>query len=598
MRFWGLWLSAILINVSFAGGKTMDGPRDAVHPRPDFERATWVSLDGPWDFAYDDGDAGVKEKWFEAHDWSRKIRVPFAYQAKLSGIGETEHHRVVWYHRQIGRPNDFARDGHVRLHFGAADFRATVWLNGVELGEYEGGFTPFSFDIEQHLRDGANNSLVVRIFDDALDPAQPRGKQHPSGKLTRWHYTHITGLWQSVWLESVPQAHVAEFRVLTPEIADPMPVSFRVGVRREKLASPQVRVTLLDGRRKCASQTVDAATSSVTLQLDVKSPVLWSPDKPHLYNVRIELLDGNKVVDSVRSYVGLRTIQWGNGKYMLNGKPLWLNGALDQGYWPDGILTAPNDAALRRDVEFARAVGLNMVRMHQKVADPRYLYWCDKLGLMVWGEMANAGEGHFSKRAGEIALREWERVIARDANHPCIIAWVYSNESWMHGGRNAEEREHYIHAYDRLRTWDASRPVIDTSGWFHVKTDIFDFHGVPELKNVQAWLAGTLKEIVFRPDVCYFDKEKPDLAYHGWPLVVSEWATGDFKKADEEYYRKYEASILALAAAKAICGQIYVQLYDVENELNGYLSYGRKWKVDPKRIKAIHEKFAAAAGKE
>ncbi|MBN1900490.1 hypothetical protein JW926_04095 [Candidatus Sumerlaeota bacterium] len=418
------------------------------HPRPDFERSLWASLDGLWDFAYDDQDVGLKNKWFDKCDWARKIRAPFTHQARLSGIGETEHHRVVWYHRPITRPETFPLEQRVRLHFGAADFRATVWLNGKKLGEHEGGYTPFSFDIEDYLKDGENR-LVVRVFDDALDPAQPRGKQNPSGKLSRWHYTHITGLWQSVWLESVPRNFLETFRVYTSEIAD-----------------------------------------------------------------------------------------------------------------------------------------------------PRYLYWCDKLGLMVWGEMANAGEGHFSKRAADISLREWERVINRDFNHPCIIAWVYSNEHWMHSGRDAEERLHYLHAYQQLKAWDSTRPVIDTSGWFHIKTDIFDFHGVPELQKAQSWLDGTLNEIVFRPDVCFFDKEKPDLLYHGWPLLISEWViVSDFAMADEKYYEGYEKSILPLTEVKAICGQIYVQLYDVENERNGYLTYDRRWKVDPDRIKATHEKFAAAASK-
>lgn len=538
---------------------------DLSYPRPDFRRSEWTSLDGKWDFAFDDKDAGLNEKWFAGHHFNRKINVPYPYQAKLSGIGETEHHKVVWYSRSFNVPEKFSGK-HVRLNFGAVDYAVTVWINGKEAGKDEGGYVPMSFDITPFLKDG-DNQVVVRVFDDPYDPAQPRGKQRPSGQ-NRWHYTHITGIWQPVWLEAVPGSAIESFKV-TPRI-EPRGADIAVNVS----GGDEVRVTVLHNGRKVTSVLAPVNSSKAQISLSMPDAQLWSPENPVLYDIDLELLQHGMLVDKVQSYFGIRAIGIDGNKILLNNKPIWLNMALVQGYWPDGLLTPPSPEDFVKDIEWCKELGLNGIRMHQKVEDPRFLYLCDKMGLLVWGEMANAAEGHFSLRAVQIANAIWERTIKRDYNHPCIMAWTYCNEGWMHQKEDAAEALQYVKAYRLLKQLDPTRPVVDNSGCLHVKTDIFDVHGHGN-KEVISWMRGE-----GGPEWPY--------NYQGQPFIRSEWTLNDFDKADEKWYNSYVSWVLDTAKTGMLCGQCYVQLNDIETECNGYMTYDRKWKVDVKRIADIH----------
>jgi beta-galactosidase/beta-glucuronidase len=555
----------LVLSCLWASGICLANGMDLNYPRPDFRRNTWISLDGKWDFAFDDKDAGLSEKWFTGHKFDRKINVPYPYQAKLSGIGETEHHKIVWYSRQFEVPGKFAGK-RVMLNFGAVDYAATVWINGKEAGKDEGGYVPFSFDITPYINDGKND-LVIRVFDDPFDPAQPRGKQRPVGR-NRWHYTHITGIWQPVWLEAVPESAIESFRI-TPRL-EPCGADITVDVS----GGNEIRASVLRDGKKITVIKTPVSGRQAKLDLSIPDAQLWSPNDPALYDLNLELLQNGMPVDKVRSYFGIRTISADGNKILLNNKPIWLNMTLVQGYWPDGLLTPLSPEDFVKDIEWCKEIGLNGIRMHQKVEDPRFLYLCDKMGLLVWGEMANAAEGHFSERAVQIANSVWERTIKRDFNHPCIMTWTYSNEGWMHDKSDANEDEHYARAYWLLKKLDPTRLVIDNSGCLHVKTDIYDIHGHGN-KEVISWIQG-------------LGGPQWPREYQGQPFVRSEWTLNDLDKADETYYKDYAKWVLDTAKTEMLCGQCYVQLNDIENELNGYMTYDRKWKVDVKRVADIH----------
>lgn len=548
---------------------------DLNYPRPDFRRDAWVSLNGKWDFAFDDKDAGQSEKWFTGHKFDRKINVPYPFQAKLSGIGETESHKVVWYSRSFSMPEGFAGK-RVMLNFGAVDYAVTVWVNGKEAGKDEGGYVPMSFDITPFLQDGSNQ-VVIRVFDDPVDPAQPRGKQRPAG-LNRWHYTHITGIWQPVWLEAVPESAIESFKI-TPRL-EPRGADIIVDIS----GGDEVRASVLRDGKKITVASAAVVDKQAKLSISMPDAQLWSPDNPALYDLNLEVLQNGTPVDKVQSYFGIRTISIDGNKILLNNKPIWLNMALVQGYWPDGLLTPPSPDDFVNDVQWCKELGLNGIRMHQKVEDPRFLYLCDKMGLLVWGEMANAAEGHFSERAVNIANAVWERTIKRDYNHPCIMTWTYCNEWWMHTGKEANQIMSYAKAYQLLKSLDPTRPVIDNSGYLHVKTDIYDLHAYG-YGAIAPWVNGVNSQEPPWPVLPIADN-----SYHGEPIVRSEWVQNDFDKPDEAWYQGYASNVFDTAKSGLICGQCYVQLNDIETELNGYMTYDRKWKVDVKRIAGIHAK--------
>jgi beta-galactosidase/beta-glucuronidase len=548
--------------------------------RPDFRRAIIENLVGLWQFAFDDEDCGLAERWFVgSHNFPLTINVPYPHQAQLSGIGDTNHHKVVWYARKFTIPKSFAGK-RVLLHLGAVDYACTVWVNGVEVGQDEGGYLPFCFDITAALRPG-ENALVVRVFDDPRDAAQPRGKQHPSGEVNRWHYTHITGIWQPVWLEAVAKARIDNFRI-TPRIA---PKGVDMVIKLIGAETGEVGAKVFDGNQLIGEAIAKVTDGIAKLAVDLPNAELWSPEQPNLHDVTLQLSKDGAVVDSVDTYIGLRTVGIKGDQFLLNDKPIWLNMALVQGYWPEGLYVPKNVDDYIRDIEFLQQLGLNGIRMHQKVEDPRFLYLCDKMGLIVWGEMANAGEGCFTERAAQIADRLWERVIDRDYNHPCIVTWVYSNEHWLHDTYDDQATvAHYAAAYDRLKANDSTRPIIDNSGYLHVKTDIMDFHS-SDVAAVRDWVENGNFTRNLGPRMV--GTEKP---YEGQPIIASEWITprNDFEAADETFYQDYENIVITMAESGLFNGHCYVQLNDIENECNGYLTYDRRWKVDPQRIAAIH----------
>src|SRR5919201_2619350 len=453
-------------------------------PRPDFRRAAWQNLNGRWRFAFDDEDSGSAQHWERLattvergeDPFDREIVVPFAYQAPLSGVGDRAFHDVCWYARAFEPA--LARDQHHRLvlHLGAVDYQARVWVNGQLVCEHEGGQTPFSADITEVARP-SDNVLVIRVEDPSEDLTIPRGKQYWKEQSDRIFYTRTTGIWQTVWLETVPENGIDRVRII-PDL-DRAEVNLQIGFRRQRPGS-SLRVTIKHRNASVASERAPISGEIVSATLALESPGApplqpWSPEAPNLYDLRLEVVDADgSVLDTVDSYFGVRKIETRGDAVFLNNRPYFQRLVLDQGYFADGLLTAPSDDDLRRDIELAKAMGFNGARKHQKVEDPRWLYWADRLGFLVWGEMANANL--HSPDGEERLLREWAAAVERDRDHPCIVAWVPLNESWGVPPEAAAQAAMQERLYRLTHSLDDTRPVVSNDGWEHATTDLCTLH--------------------------------------------------------------------------------------------------------------------------
>ncbi|MFN2533317.1 MAG: glycoside hydrolase family 2 protein, partial [Pyrinomonadaceae bacterium] len=438
-------------------GKT-DVPRPE-YPRPQFVRDRWLNLNGEWEFAFDDKDEGIELSWHDGRKLPERIVVPFAYQTQLSGINDKSVHEIVWYARDFEIPDDW-RGHDLLLNFGAVDYASAIWVNGHEVGHNRGGHVPFQFDIAPYIRQGKNR-LTVRV-EDRQDPQQPRGKQSHTALPHGIDYYCTTGIWQTVWLEPVPSIRIEELRLITH--AQRNLVEFTIYLHAPS-APWRIEIEALEHGKVVARTEDKTAVATGRIVLIIPYAKLWSPESPNLYDLNIRLLEGDRVLDEVRSYVGLRGLRLLEGKFLLNGEPTYLKMVLDQGYWADGYLTAPSDEALQTDIGWIKMFGFNGVRKHQKIEDPRWLYWCDRLGLLVWEEMPNARE--WSSKAEDLLSAEWQTAVRRDFNHPCIVAWVPVNESMGFPGLGQEHAGQYAFIERMVRVTrrlDASRPVIDNDG--------------------------------------------------------------------------------------------------------------------------------------
>jgi beta-galactosidase/beta-glucuronidase len=533
--------------------------------------------------------------------------VPFCYQSRLSGIGDTSFHDVVWYARAFEHPPAGSGE-RLLLHFGAVDYRAMVWVNGMIVACHEGGHTPFSADVTGALQDG-ENVVVVRAEDPSRDVTIPRGKQYWRERPEGIFYTRTTGIWQTVWLEPVGSRRIEGLR-LTPDV-DAAALDVEVAVEGfEPGLTLRVAVELegervLDDRLGLRSALVERRLPLLTRGEPPTTPypglwarpALWSPEEPNLYDLRIELLDaGGEMLDVVESYFGMRKIEVRDGRVYLNDRPLYQRLVLDQGYFPEGLLTAPTDDALRGDIELAKEMGFNGARKHQKVEDPRWLYWADTLGFLVWGEMANAYQ--YSPEYVRRITAEWQEAVRRDHNHPCIVAWVPMNESW--GVPEVEtdpgQVEHLLAMYHLTRSLDGSRPVVSNDGWEHALTDlcaIHDYRDADTLGRVYESVESAIAESERRPVYA------PGHGYRGEPVLVTEFGGIAFRSADpetwgyrvvsnaEELLERYGSLIDALLGSGVVQGFCYTQLTDVEQEINGLLTYDRRPKADLARIREI-----------
>ncbi len=587
-----------------------------LHPRPQLVRDAWTDLCGEWDFAVDDAERGVDERWFgggAAADaaFGRRIVVPYPPESARSGIGDTGFHPVVWYRRSIEVPAKPVGD-RLLLHFGAVDYHATVWVNGALVGTHTGGQTPFSFDVSGVLSDTGVQTIVVRAEDRPTDVSQPRGKQDWRPEPHGIFYERTTGIWQPVWLEPVGGLYVESLHWTSDLSAcragvelrfdrapqHPVRVTVRLSHDGQELARQQVTVTEQVG---CFDIAVPAMRHQMT-----RETLLWSPERPNLIDAEVTVSDEHgREVDRLRSYLGLRSAGFRDGRFLLNGKPYYLRLVLEQGYWPESHLAAPDEAALRNEVELIRDLGFNGARIHQKVEDPRFLYWCDRLGLLVWGEMANAFE--FSARAMERFVPEWLEVLRRDRSHPCIVAWVPLNESWgVPDIATRADSQHYATAlYHLTRALDPDRPVISNDGWELAETDIIGVHdyapqgeslrerwGEPDGVREMLRGAGPGRRKVLLHGV-------DDPAYdRGQPIVVTEfgglsyapesgqkWFGYGTVGSAEELLAGFTELVTALLDSTEVAGFCYTQLTDTLQERNGLLDEHRRPKLP---VEAVH----------
>lgn len=569
------------------------------HPRPDRQRADWLNLNGVWSFAWDDADRGCAAGYSDGRPLAQPILVPFCPESTLSGVHDESLHTTCWYSRSFDLPKPL-QGRRLLLHFGAVDHEAKVWLNGRLLGSHRGGYDPFHFDVTDLVRP-RGNALAVRVYDDPA-AAKPHGKQSSRVKPSGCVYMRTTGIWQTVWLEAVGDAYVADW-VATAPAAGELTLQAEVAGAADRAAQWAVRVSA-EGRQ-IANAVAGVEPGTATIALTVPEVRPWSPETPALYDLEVSLLDAaGTVLDTVNSYIGFRDVAIVGDRVRLNGADFFTLSALDQGYNPEGLYTPPDDDFQRADVLWAKRYGLNNIRKHQVVAEPRFLYWCDRLGLTIWGEMADWGADLLGEE--KAFLTEWSACVRRDRNHPCIIAWVPTNE--RHSPHTQENSQVKARIYRATKKLDSTRPAIDTSGYCHTETDICDLHVNPvDGADCRRWWENWRASISATGNFpAYSDRPAYDPSYrhYGQPVMFSEtgnwwirelptsgpWENYGYGPAETvgDYLALYRDFFLALMAEPACAGFSYVQLYDVEGEVNGYLTYDRKPKVPAETIAAIH----------
>ncbi len=581
------------------GGKEMTIPRKE-HPKPQFEREQWLNLNGEWNFAFDFGLSGEEKGWYEEPDeLKQKITVPFCPESELSGIGYTDFIPAVWYHREFQIPDDW-HDKHILLHFGAVDYECQVWVNGQFVGKHVGGSSSFYFDITDFLQKGSNQ-LVVNACDDVRSGKQPAGKQSQKYHSHGCKYTRITGIWQTVWLEAVPEYHLETVHIVPDYDNDCFYITPTFTKEKRDMS---FRAVLLEGEQEIVSEKI-TANNDCNMKLELENPHSWSMGDPFLYDFCLELFDGDEVVDRVNSYAGLRKFHIEGNKFYLNNQPIFLRFVLDQGFYPDGIWTASTDQELKADIERSQAAGFNGARLHQKVFEERFHYWADHLGYLTWGEFYDWGMDFGQLDAIHNHQREWREVMMRDRNHPSIVAWTPFNETY---GGARDHSELYTQAvkdvYSLTRDLDPTRPINDASGYVHVQTDIYTVHDYDQ--NPETFAERYHKVDPEHPEKAYVNFSDLDVPYQGQPYVVDEYGGTYWTKAHEDQperdnnreewgYGKsaeeveeiIEKLTKPLLDNPRIAGYTYTQLTDVEQEVNGIYTYDRKLKFDIKHLREI-----------
>ena len=574
----------------------------AEYPRPQFERADWVNLNGEWSFALDLSDSGRDRDFYNSKGFEQRITVPFAPESKLSGIGYTDFINSVWYQRMIQIPSAW-QGKRVKLNFGAVYYESEVYIDGRFVGRHYGGSDSFAFDITDFVSDGKEHSIVVHAESDLRSGTQPGGKQSTNYYSYGCSYTRTTGIWQTVWMEAVDDMALERVQVVTDidnEQIVVIPTYYNVA------GGNTLSVEVRDGG-KVVAHAESAAVQGVPVVVALKKAKLWSPESPFLYDVVYEVKDAEgKTLDRVDAYVGMRKVHIDGNKIYLNNKPYYQRLVLDQGFYPDGIWTAPSDEALKRDIELSMAAGFNGARLHQKVFEERFYYWADKLGYIVWGEMASWDKDFNSVAAARNFLSEWGNIVMRDRNHPALIVWTPFNEEF--GVPSNEAGRFLTDVYNETRRLDPTRPVNTVSGGIYVISDFCTAHCYEQD-------GARLHSMLFDGEKFYqpqgpnggFDRAIRKLYYDGsLPYLLDEfggikcaetqpeggnsWGYGNAAPTREDFYTRLEALVKAIVDhSDKICGFCYTQLTDVEQEQNGVYYYDRGEKFDMGRVKAIFQ---------
>ena len=596
-HFSKLLMAATLLLGLSSSVKAADLPRSE-YPRPQFEREYWVNLNGTWTYSFDFGQTGADRNFRNSKGFDGKITVPFCPESSLSGVKHTDFIPCIWYQRTITVPETWGGKN-ILLNFGAVDYDATIFIDGKKVGRHCGAGSSFSIDITKFVKAGGSANLVIQVKDNLRGGKQPGGKQSTGYYSAGCNYTRVTGIWQTVWMEAVcPEALKQVFA--TPDI-DQQQLVVRPEFYEEGNGC-MLTVQVFDEKQKLVSTKTAPATNNTVIVLPIKNPKLWSPEEPNLYDVIYTVRDAKgNVLDKVKSYAGMRKIHLAGGYFYLNNKPYYQRLVLDQGFYPDGIWTAPTDEALKHDIEMSKAVGFNGARLHQKVFEERYFYWADKLGYITWAEQASWGLDVNNEEAVRNFLTEWADEVVRDRNHPSIVTWTPLNETW--GARDGVYVRFVNDLYNLTKAIDPTRPVNDASGDAHVKTDIWSVH------DYSREYEKLVENHTFRDGAPHYRNMggKDYLAdWEGQPYMIDEfgglgwipkeeransWGYGAQIETEDEFFRILEKEVDAIKACKGVVGFCYTQITDVEQEKNGVYYYDRRPKFDAAKWKAIFEKI-------
>jgi len=569
----------------------MNIPRNE-YPRPQFVRNEWMNLNGEWDFSFD------------TDTFDKKIMVPYVYQSKLSGINILEAHETVWYRRSFKLP-DSMKDKRTILHFGAVDYFCKIWINDIFIKEHIGGHISFDMDITHALQPDSN-VITVEVIDSPDDLEMPRGKQHWKDNSEGIFYTRSTGIWQTVWIEAVEEVYLEKV-FITPDL-DNMQVDFNYEIAGKDQAVLKTEI-YFEGKLITAS-TIETERNAGSFKLFIdqqqlsnwnfQEELVWTPEHPRLFDVTFRVIVSGREVDTVFSYFGMRKISIENGKFLLNNRAYYQKLLLDQGYWEDSLLTAATDGDYIKDIELAKAMGFNGVRKHQKIEDPRFLYHADKMGFLVWGEIAAAYV--YSRKYVKRITYEWIDELLRDYNHPSIVAWTPLNESWgVFNIKDKKEQQSHSAAMVYLtKSIDQTRPVISNDGWEHTCSDLLTVHDYEWNREVLEERYKSLDNILdYRPG------GRPMMA-NGWdykdqPILVTEFGGISYKKgdwegwgyssatSDEDFAKRLNDVISPMLKSPLVQGYCYTQITDVEQEINGLCTYKRQAKIPVEIIRSINE---------
>ena len=571
-----------------------DIPR-AEYPRPQFVRSEWINLNGPWTYSFDPGNSGKERGYLDSEGFKDKIIVPFCPESKLSGVGYTDFIKHMWYQRKLDIPSNW--DGKdVMINFGGVDYTCEAYIDSQFVGTHSGGTSAFSFDISKFVKPGSSHNLVLYIKDDVLSMTQPLGKQSFRFQSSGARYTRTTGIWQTVWLEAVSRYGLKRVKI-TPDLDQKQ---FTVSPEYYNLSgSDKLSVIIKDGDKIVSRSVIPASNSSIAV-LPLKTVKTWSPEDPFLYDIELQVTDKTgQVIDKVTSYAGMRKVQVQGNRVFLNDKPYYLRFVLDQGFYPDGIWTAPTDAALKRDISLSIEAGFNGARLHEKVFEERFHYWADKMGYLVWAEASDWGPDRTKPETIRNITDEWAETLNQRINHPSIIGWTPLNELWNTEGTDYLRFNSSI--YQLTKMLDPTRPVITAAGGDLYQSDIWTIHDYAQSDSL---LAANLKPLNGSPNFAPYRITKA-AKYNGQPFMVSEyggikWATdpayknswgyGNAPKSLEELYTRTEKLTNTILKYDHISGYCFTQLTNVEQEQNGIYNYDRTPKFDMKIIKAIFSK--------
>lgn len=589
----------------------------AEYPRPQFERNAWINLNGEWTYSFDFGGSGLEREWFKSTGFDQKIIVPFCPESKLSGVEYKDFINHMWYHRTISIPQDWANK-QILLNFGAVYYKSEIYIDGVFAARHFGGTSSFQVDITPYVKAGQTHNLVVYVESDVRSTHQPSGKQNLQFASYACNYTRTTGIWQTVWMGAVHPEGLQSVQMI-PDIDQQQLI---IRPRFYKELGGKLEVTLKDNGKVVSKETV-AANSLSTIILPVKKMKTWSPENPFLYDVELRVIDkAGNVVDEVKSYAGMRKVHIEGKKIYLNNQPYYQRLVLDQGFYPDGIWTAPSDEALKKDIQLSMEAGFNGARLHQKVFEERFYYWADKLGYLTWGEASSWGMDCNDIETARNFITEWTEIVERDRNHPSILIWTPTNEEFW------PDRVQYPRLmqdlYKLTKAIDPTRPFHGTSGGSHIATDIWTVHNYEQdpaklkelLYNDGKLMEAPKWEIQLMPKNIGFNGLKYTDQYtfpqykHDMPYLIDEfggikwnpsqqmesaqntsWGYGEPPHSLEEFYARLEGLVnTVLSLSDHVWGYCYTQLTDVEQEQNGIYYYDRSPKFDMKRIHAIFSK--------